>query len=122
MNDKAFALAMRPAGGGPWQFLSDAASGGNLMRTISPFHARTWPTAAEAGAWVDAHGDGADRVLLKLCEKTKAEKLKVQVVTTEWSVVPLALAVCPPSRTLKLRSIEPKDRTAAEHESEYHLS
>lgn len=47
----AFALGYRGrVPGGVW-YLSRASSLGNLMRTSDPFHARTWPTVAEAEIW-----------------------------------------------------------------------
>lgn len=119
-KDTAFALAVRAPGGGPWQFLSAVASAGNLMRTTSPFHARTWASVADLQAWVDECGQNADRIHASLAGKgnTPARMDKLDV---EYAVVPLAMATCPSSRTVKLRTLQVKGRQADQGE-EYHLS
>jgi hypothetical protein len=118
VNDKAYALAVRPPGGGPWQFLSAAAVPGNLMKTSSPFHARTWGTVPEIESWVEERHAVVDRIVEG--GKTRAKPLKLDVVEEEFAIVPLAVAVCPSYRSIPLRRLEPKGRKADDVE-EYHL-
>lgn len=99
---RAFALAVRPEGGA-WQFISADATGGNLVRTTSPFHARVWASVAEIEAWIE---DREANFAAIAGEKNS----RVEVVAREYAVVPVALAVAASIRPLIVCTLEPKTR------------
>lgn len=93
-----FALGMI-LDGRPW-FLGRAASFGNMMRTIDPATARTWPTVAECESWVDALPPGA----------------KIQLEGRELLILPLWITVGEPAHTLTVEVTTPETNDApAEH-------
>jgi hypothetical protein len=109
---EAFALAVLDPDGERWQYISQAASFGNAMRTRCPFAARTWPTVAEARAWAEDRRRGVADVERRFAERRFAERgdrLQSRVEETEYTLVPLAIAVGDGAGTLVLASLEARE-------------
>jgi hypothetical protein len=106
-NAFAFALAVRSPSGEHWQYISQAASFGNAMRTQNPFTARTWPTLGEAIEWAEDRRREVADVERKFAER--GDRLQSRVAETEYAVVPLSIAVGEAAGTLVLASLEAKE-------------
>ena len=107
---EAFALVVRSPNGAHWQYISQAASFGNAMRTQSPFHARTWPTLVEVRDWAEGRCREVEDIERKFAER--GDKLTSAVALTEYTIVSLTIAVGAPAGTLTLVSLEARNSSA----------
>ncbi|MDR3634389.1 MAG: hypothetical protein P4L84_11340 [Isosphaeraceae bacterium] len=80
-------------GGRSW-FLGRGASFGNMMSTLDPATARTWPSIVELELWVDALPDTA----------------KAQIADRELLILPLEITVGNAVDTVTLETVTPETK------------
>jgi hypothetical protein len=85
-SSTALALAVPGPDGKRWMFLSIHSNLGNLLRTSSPFLARTWQTLEEITSWMD-----------ELPRTVKAE-----ILDREFEIVPLTITTAKPKNAIAL--------------------